>query len=351
MILPAFAASLLRTSSRAYAAAVAARLQLEQPAGGAIALPTAFAHPIDDQEVRLLQLAVAVQFDRPALFEHSVRWYRIAFHHRGVPAAYLAQSLAAMQAVLAQELPPAAAGLVARHLQAASTALEQAPVDQPSALDVQAPHGRLAAQFLMAILEGRGDGAMALLRAALDGGATLGAVHDHVLAAVQREAGRMWLMGEIPIADEHYGSQIVDRALWLLHERLAAPSADAPRITTMGVGGNLHDLGIRMVAQRLQAAGFLVNHLGTNLPANDLEWAFTDRRIDLVALSATMSMHLPMLQATVEVVRRITGGKVPILVGGEPFRLVPDLVDLVGADAAAVDAAGAVAAAQALLRR
>ena len=74
MILPAFAASLLRTSSRAYAAAIAAHLQLELPAGVSVALPTAFAQPIDDQEVRLLPLAVAWQFQGPAWCEHSGRW-------------------------------------------------------------------------------------------------------------------------------------------------------------------------------------------------------------------------------------------------------------------------------------
>lgn len=349
--IPAFAASLLRASGRAYAVAAVARLRLEQPELLAKGLPAAFALPNDDVEVRLLQLAASVEFDRPVLIEHAAAWYKVAFHHRGVPPEYLPASLQATLAVLGEELPPAPGAIVRRHLLAAQEACERAAVELPSVLDTKAPHGRFAAQFLMSILEGHGDDALDRLRAAIDGGLGIAEAQDHVLAPVQREAGRMWLMAEIPIADEHYGSAIVERALGLLQERLPRPAADAPVVATMGVAGNLHDLGIRMVAQRLQAAGYRVLHLGGNLPASDLEWAFTDRRIDLVAMSATMALHLHELAGAIATLRRFTHGRVPVLVGGEPFRQVADLGARVGADAAAGDAKGAVEAAGRLLGR
>jgi methanogenic corrinoid protein MtbC1 len=349
--IPAFASSLLRASARAYAVAAVARLRLERPELLDRGLPAAFALPNDDVEVRLLQLAASVEFDRAALIEHAAAWYKVAFHHRGVHAEYLPASLQAMQAMLGEELPPAPAAIVRRHLQFAIDAVARAPVELPSTLDTKAPHGRLAAQFLMSILEGRGDDALDSLRAAIDGGLSVGDAQDLVLAPVQREAGRMWLMAEIPIADEHYGSAIVERALAMLQERLPRPAADAPVVATMGVAGNLHDLGIRMVAQRLQAAGYRVLHLGGNLPAADLEWAFTDRRIDLVAMSATMTLHLHELAGSIATLRRFTHGRVPVLVGGDPFRLVEDLGARVGADAAAGDAKGAVEMARRLLGR
>lgn len=347
----AFAASLLRTSGRTYAAAVVARLRLSKPEFTTLSLPAAFAQPIDDMETRLQQLAASVEFDRPALIEHSARWYKVAFAHRGVPLGYLLQGFVAMQAVLGEEMPTATVPIVHRHLQNAIDAAIAGPSELACELDLAAPHGRLAANFLLAILEGRGECAIDDLRSALASGVAVEDVHDHVLAPVQREAGRMWLMGEIPIADEHHGSQIVDRALWLLHERLPRPSVDAPVIATMSVGGNLHDLGIRIVAQRLQLAGFAVLNLGANMPAADLEWTFQDRRIDLVAISAAMSTHLHALAETVATVHKVAKGRVPVLVGGEPFRIVPDLFDRIGADAGAHDAQGAVEAARSLLAR
>ena len=349
--IPAFAARLLRASCRAYAVATVARLRHERPELLAKGLPATFAQPEDDVEVRMLQLAAALEFDRELLLEHAAAWYKVAFHHRGVHADYLPDSLQAMAAVLDEELPPEAARVVRRHLLRAIAAAERAPADVPSHLDLGAPHGRLAAQVLMAILEGRGDDAIDALRAATAAGLTVADAHDHVLVPVQQESGRMWLMGEIPIADEHYGSGILDRALCMLQEQLPRPAPGAKVVATMGVAGNLHDLGIRMVAQRLQGAGFAVLHLGGNLPESDLEWAFTDRRIDLVALSATMALHLHSLAGSIATVRRITQGRVPVLVGGEPFRIVADLGARVGADAAAFDAQGAVAMAQRLVGR
>ena len=56
-------------------------------------------------------------------------------------------------------------------------------------------------------------------------GRTLAELHDGVVVPVQREVGRMWLMAEIPIADEHFASQVVRTCL----DRLAASAARGPR--------------------------------------------------------------------------------------------------------------------------
>jgi len=350
--IPAGAASLLRTSSRAYAAAVVERLGRDHPGLLAGDLPESFARPIDDIEVRILHLAASVEFDRPALLEHAARWYKVAFHHRGVPGEYLVRSFTALAEVLAAELPRLTVPLVQQHLVAAQAQVASAPVELPSLLDPAGLHGRLAGHFLLAILEGRGDDAIDLVRDALAGGLSIVELHDHVLTPVQQEAGRMWLMGEISVADEHFGSVIVERALALVQQRLSRPTLGAPVVWTMGVSGNLHDLGLRIVAQRLQLTGFAVRNLGANMPPDDLELVFADHPADLVAISASMALQLHAVVETVAAVRRATAGRavpVPVLVGGEPFRIVGDLHRLVGADASAVDGASAVRAAWSLL--
>jgi methanogenic corrinoid protein MtbC1 len=349
----AFAASLLRSSSRAYAMATIDRLSRQQPELLAGGLPETFASPAADTEVRILHLAESVAVDRPALLQDAVAWYKVAFHHRGVPAGYLAANLAALREALANELPPVAAQLVERHLALAVAHLATAPVELPSAIDAGTESGRLAGHFLLSILEGRGGDGIDAIRAALAGGMGVPEVHDRILLPVQRETGRMWLMGEIPVADEHYGSQIVERVLWLLQERIPPPPAGARRILTMGVGGNLHDLGLRMVAQQLQLAGFHVHHLGADMPCSDLEWALHDRQVDLVAMSAVLTLHLDSLARTLQHLRQLEARhgwpRRAVLVGGAPFAAVPDLHVVLGADAAAVDAGSAVAAARALL--
>lgn len=347
-----FTAGLLRSSARAYALAAVEQMRVLRPQTVAHGLPRAFVGPVEDTEVRLLQLAESIAVDRPALIRHAMAWYKAAFLHRDVAADYLAINLDAIGRALRTELPPTCHGLVEQHLTAARDELASAPAELPTLLSRSAPHGELTLRFLLAILESRGDDALDLLRAALRDGVSIADLHDHVLTQAQREAGRMWLMGEIPIADEHYGSGVVDRALWMLQEQLPRPASGSKVVLTMGVGGNLHDFGLRLVAQRLQLAGFAVHHLGANMPANDIEWALQDRRVDLIAISATLTLHIGTLQGLIASVRSAQqkwGQSTPILVGGEPFRIVPDLHQLIGADAGAFDAAGAVAAARRLL--
>ncbi|MCA8950484.1 MAG: cobalamin-dependent protein [Planctomycetes bacterium] len=347
---PAFAANLIRTALPAFASAVHARLESEAPELLA-ALPRTFAASKDDVRVRLLHLAAAIEFDRPALIEHAVQWYAVALHHRGVPADYLRHSLEAIDAVLAAELPAAARSIVHRHVRAAVAAIAGAELDPPACIDIDAPHGRLAASFLLAALESRGDDAVALIRQELDQGLAIAELHDRVLVPVLRETGRMWLTAEIQIADEHYSSQIVERVIWVAQDRLPRVPADAPVVLAMGAAGDQHGFGLRMIAQRLQGDGFAVHNLGPDMPAGDLAGALQDRAFDIVAVGATMTLHLHALAGLVEELRRLLRPGVPIVVGGQPFAIVPDLSARLGADAAAVDGGSASAVVSRLLGR
>jgi methanogenic corrinoid protein MtbC1 len=77
-----------------------------------------------------------------------------------------------------------------------------------------------------------------------------------------------------------------------------------------------------------------------------------DRDYAVIAISATLTLHVHAAATLIQHLRQVQRDKerwTPILVGGEPFRLVPDLHRRIGADAAATDAEGAVAAVRRLL--
>jgi methanogenic corrinoid protein MtbC1 len=352
----ATAAVLVRTSARALARAVVDHL--EQSEHDCLrALPPTFADARADTEVRLLQLAEAMQVDSPELFGDAVAWYHVALFHRGVARGFLDANLRSIGATLTAELPADCAPAVDRFLDAGRAAAATAADDLPSALPDGAPMVVAARRFLLAILEGRGDDAIDIARSEFeqpgaDPAAAAIRVHEHLLVPVQREVGRMWLMAEIPIADEHHASQVVRRVLEVMQERLPRPAANAASVLALSVGGDLHEIGIRIVAQRLQLAGMRVLNLGANLPASDLEWVFADRDFDVVALSANTLLNLGTAAETIATLRRTRGATCPpILVGGHPFRVLPDLGARIGADATAEDATAAVARARELLAR
>ena len=78
-------------------------------------------------------------------------------------------------------------------------------------------------------------------------------------------------------------------------------------------------MGSRIVADFLEMAGFEVRLLGANVPATSLAERVENDAPHLVALSATMTFHLPALESAVRSVRASKVGRVPILVGGRAF--------------------------------
>jgi methanogenic corrinoid protein MtbC1 len=109
---------------------------------------------------------------------------------------------------------------------------------------------------------------------------------------------------------------------------------------------------VRFVAERFALRGHEVWNLGADMPAADLEWTLQDRAVDLVACGASLVLHLGSARATIERLRAATGDRCPpLLLGGAPFAVVPDLHRVLGADAGGADAASALARGEELLAR
>jgi methanogenic corrinoid protein MtbC1 len=70
----------------------------------------------------------------------------------------------------------------------------------------------------------------------------------------------------------------------------------------------------------------------------------------VLALSATMSFHVPVVERLIAEIRDAEGVcPTKIMVGGYPFNIAPELWRRIGADAWAPDAAEAIAVADRLL--
>jgi methanogenic corrinoid protein MtbC1 len=347
-----FAAGVLRQSARACALMALDALAREQPDLVAIGLPSTFADPVEDTRMRIAALAESLDVDRPQLIAHQAAWYKVALAHRDVSAEYLPANFRAIRAALRSELPVECHAAVDRHVDAALQALATAPAEIPSWLEGDGPLRDEARRFLLAVLENRRRDAIELVLDLRKSGVSVADLHDQLLSTAQREVGRMWLMGEIPIADEHFASRIVESCI----DRLATTTPIVERrnrtVLIFAVGGDMHSIGLRMVADRFEAHGYDVWNLGADMPAFDFEWMLQDRKVDLIALGATLVLHVGTARTTIAQLRAALGHRCPpILVGGGPFAVVDDLWRLVGADAAANDPNTAVRRGEELLAR
>ncbi|MFL7808677.1 MAG: B12-binding domain-containing protein, partial [Anaerolineae bacterium] len=102
-------------------------------------------------------------------------------------------------------------------------------------------------------------------------------------------------------------------------------------------------IGVRMVADLFEMAGWDSYYLGANTPGQGVLQALQERQADVLAISATLTMHVGQVRELIERVRAIeVGRRTAILVGGYPFLLSPELWRRVGADGFAPDAEQAV---------
>jgi methanogenic corrinoid protein MtbC1 len=205
-----------------------------------------------------------------------------------------------------------------------------------------------ARDYLTAALAGRRDEAIGVVQAAMQSGAGDAEIMLDLLQPAQVELGRLWEAGEISIAHEHYTTAITQLALSLLYPRmLRSRTLHGRSLVATSVGTEAHEVGIRMISDLLEQAGWRTAYLGADTPHRDVVERVVQHRADVLAVSATMAGHIRDVCELIALLRadpRCSGVKV--LVGGRPFGINPRLADLVGADGWAPGAMEALALCQ-----
>lgn len=342
----AFVAEMLRSGARGLAAdAVNAQSDAQPDLRGRYGEQT-FGNWLSDTEVRIRYLAECVEADAPALFAEYARWSAITFAAREVPREDLFENLRCMTLAIGDRLPRNASELAGAVLAHGMAAIETAPPPPPTHLASDQPFIHIARGFLSMLAEGNARDAGALLKRSVeDGEMRVPDIYAWVFEPVMKELGRLWQLNELSIAEEHLISAHITRFMSQIVQVNGTPPSNGRMMLAFAPPGDLHDMGLRMVADFFEINGWNVHYLGANVPVQDVAPAVEAVHPDLVAISASMAVHLSSLRAAVAAARTASTQPVPrILVGGRPFAVMPELKDYVGADASADSAASAVRA-------
>jgi len=175
-------------------------------------------------------------------------------------------------------------------------------------------------------------------------GISIASLHLDVIQPAQQEIGRLWQENHISVAQEHMATAISQLALSHLYRHLPRDPANGRTVLLSCVEGELHELGARMASDFLEMAGFEVRFLGANVPTEHLVREVRESKPDLLALSVTMSYHVPALRKAVAAVREVAPG-LPMAVGGLAFTWAPGLEAELGVPFFGKDARALVAAA------
>jgi methanogenic corrinoid protein MtbC1 len=298
-----------------------------------------------DAEFHLSYLRDAIVSDSPSLFADYVAWARIMLAARGIPAIDLARNLAVVRAALVERYDEAEA-TIGRFVDGAIAELEAEAGELESAIDETSPLGRLARDYMNALLDGDRRLASRLVLDAVDAGASVADVYLEVFQPVQHELGRLWQIDELSVAQEHFCTAATQLVMSQLYPRIFGGARNGLTLVATCVTGDLHEIGVRMISDFFEMEGWDTYYLGANAPTSAVVETLLERNADALAISATITSHVRDVVALVEAVRRRPEcEKVKIVVGGYPFNVDRELWRRVGADGWARDAREAVAVA------
>lgn len=130
-------------------------------------------------------------------------------------------------------------------------------------------------------------------------------------------------------------------------ERAENADVDPGMPARAGVEGELHQVGANIIADALDADGWDVRFLGTNMPHRSIIEVIEAHQPTLLGISASIITNAPRVHDLIAEVRERFDGATPaIFVGGGAFRTASGLWQEVGADTFAADVGEAVAAAR-----
>jgi methanogenic corrinoid protein MtbC1 len=305
---------------------------------------------LQDAQYHLSYLAEAITASRPSLFADYVSWARVMLAGRGISETDLADNLAVIRESLEKYLPQSEGAVVHEYIDAGLKTVIAGPARLTSFIGDDKPLAGMAADYLSSLLRGDRHAASRLILDAVESGTPVRDIYLHVFQQVQHEIGRLWQENRLSVAQEHYCTAATQMIMSQLYPYIFNSEKIGRTMVAACVAGDLHEIGVRMVADFFEMEGWDTFYLGANSPAPDILEMLENRQADLMLISATMTFHIAAVRRLIDAIRsnRRTSG-VRIMVGGYPFNIERELWQDVGADAFSVNALDAIGVAEQLV--
>ncbi|MGB8212430.1 MAG: cobalamin-dependent protein [Anaerolineales bacterium] len=309
------------------------------------------AKSVRDEGYHLTYLSEALAAGDTALFNEYLAWAKVLFAGLKFREDVLAVTLETTRQVLEEKLPAESRQAALEYLDRGLQSLAGAPARLESYIEADAPLARLARRYLEALLQGERASASQMILEAARQGTPIKDIYLHVFQRSQREIGRLWQTNQIGVAQEHFCTAATQLVMSQLYPYIFASERKGRRMVATCVGGELHEIGARMVADFFEMDGWDTYFLGANTPMESVLRTVAERQADVLAISATMTFHISKVSELIAGLRSAgLEGRTKVLAGGYPFNIAPELWKTVGADGYASDAQQALAVAERLIR-
>lgn len=302
---------------------------------------------LQDVKYHLSYLGEALEVSSLSLFLDYMVWVKDLLSNLKLPPQDLIVNVECIKEVLIEETPAGCAEVITPYIDAALEKLKIQTVRRQSFLDIEAPHHELAGKYINFLINGDKNQANQLIQDAFKNGVSVRDLYLYVFQKTQRELGRLWHENKITVACEHYCTAATQLILSQLYPYIFSASKNSENkkynIVIACVSNELHEMGIRMVADFLELEGFNTYYLGANVPQKSIIQTIYEKKANVLALSTTISTHVKYTAAIIEEIKgshAVAGVKV--IVGGYPFNVDEDLWKKIGAHGYAADMSCAV---------
>ncbi len=297
-------------------------------------------------------LAFHLDFLRPVLefgfiqpMVDYLRWLASILVTRGIPADHLALSLDWLAEFFALHMESPDGQIVESVLTQTKAQFFADPAPMQSDAMRLTPWAETA-EFEASLLTGDRRNADALLDRCLEDGRGLVEAENHMIKPALFGIGRKWQNNQVSVAQEHLATAISQSVMSRGLTKSALPASNGRTVLLACVEGNIHAVGLQMVADALLLAGWGVQFLGANVPTKALIEHVAQFRPDLLGLSVSFAQQLRVVKDIVaQLPRELSAGRPRVMVGGLAINQFSPLADQIGADAWSPNAITAVAAA------
>jgi len=288
-------------------------------------------------------LAGAVEADSPEAFADYARWRVRMLGARGIGKHTLEEDFAQFDKHLSAALEPAERNAVSAYLVRG----QQACTEPASALDAEPDDDPLHLTrkvFLSAILSGKRLAALGTVEEALRSNHHHVDLYVDVISKSLYQVGELWESNQISVAQEHMATAIAQYVIAAIYPQLATSADHLGKMVVTGVSGEQHQIGANLLADTMEAKGWTVRFLGTNLPHSSVLATVEEASTDVLCISTTILCNLPSVAELIRLVRKKMGEQTPrIVLGGAAYRIAPQFAREVGVEEPLTDLRQALA--------
>lgn len=268
------------------------------------------------------------------IFTHFMRWSKILFATRNIDKIILEESLNLIIDYLSGNLSDESKPILNELKEESFRVINSEVILPESFINNENPHKEIAEKYLNYIINAKKPEALNLILNTHKNGVSIKDIYRLIFSPAQLEVGRLWHIGQISVAQEHFATAATQLIMSQLYPFIFKGGSKKNKILISCVNGELHELGARMVADYFEMNGWDSHFLGASTPNNAIINYLVTNQIKIFALSVTMSYNLGNAAKLIQEIRMYPETTdVKVIVGGYAFSLFPDMWEKIGADA------------------